>query len=65
MKEPERSQILQIRSGGKYNMFSIREVQREAFDLGFYELVCLIEDNPGEYVHFILYGDGGDCDGHD
>jgi len=50
------SQILTIRSEGKFNMFDIIAIQREAFDKGFYELAIFIKEHKKEYVHFILTG---------
>jgi hypothetical protein len=38
-------------------MLSILEVQRLAFDSGYYELVLYIEDHRREYVHFIMTGE--------
>ena len=52
-----REQILQIRSTGLCNMFSVYEVQRLAFEREFFELVLYLEDSRDEYVRFILYGD--------
>lgn len=49
-------QILNIRDGGKSNMFDLMTVQRLAFDQGFYELVIYIYEHPKEYIHFIMYG---------
>lgn len=52
-----RSQILTIRAAGKYNMYDAPAVQREAHELGFYELVIFIEEHKADYAHFILTGD--------
>ena len=52
-----REQILQIRSTGLCNMFSVYEVQRLAYERNFYELVLYLEESRDEYVRFILYGD--------
>lgn len=49
-------QLLEIRDSGETNMFDTNMVQRLAFDRGFHELVCYIEDHKKEYVHFILTG---------
>ena len=49
-------QLLEIRDSGRSNMFDTAMVQRLAYDRGFYELVCYIEDHKKEYVHFIMYG---------
>lgn len=57
MTKKIRSQILEIRSTGICNMFSVYEVQRLAFERNFYELVLYLEDSRDEYVRFILYGD--------
>lgn len=51
-------QILAIRDTGLTNMFDIPMVQRLAYDRGFYELVCWIEEHRKEYTHFILTGEG-------
>ncbi len=48
--------ILDIRESGLYNMFSIQEVQREAHERGYYELVMLLEEHKDIYVEFILSG---------
>lgn len=57
MNEKIRSQILDIRASGVVNMFSVNEVQRLAFEQGYHELVCFIEENRKAYVHFILTGE--------
>ena len=51
------SQIMDIRDSGRVNMFDIPSVQRVAFESGFYELVCFIEENRAAYVRFILTGE--------
>ena len=51
-----REQILTVQRSGRSNMLDYRAVQKAAFDLGLYELVCLIEDNKKEYIDFIFYG---------
>ena len=53
-----KEQILAIRDTGLTNMFDILMVQRLAYDRGFYELVCWIEEHRKEYTHFILTGEG-------
>lgn len=49
-------QILEIRDLGKYNMFDVTEVQKEAYERDYFELVNLIEEDIRAYLHFILYG---------
>lgn len=49
--------IMKIRSSGVVNMCSVKEVQREAFDQGMFALVNYIEEDPGRYFHFIVYGE--------
>ncbi len=49
-------QILEIRSGAKFNMFSLIDIQQEALEKGFIELAILIAENPKEYSRFILTG---------
>ena len=53
-----KEQILAIRDTGLSNMFDIPMVQRLAYDRGFYELVCWLEEHRKEYTHFILTGEG-------
>nr|WP_325191692.1 DUF5049 domain-containing protein [uncultured Selenomonas sp.] len=57
MNEKVVSQIIDIRDSGRVNMFDIPSVQRMAFESGFYELVCFIEDDRAAYVRFILTGE--------
>lgn len=57
MSEKIFSQIMDIRDSGRVNMFDIPSVQRMAFEMGFYELVCFIEDDRAEYIRFILTGE--------
>ena len=38
-------------------MFDVRMVQRLAYDRGYYELVCYLEDHCKEYAHFIITGE--------
>ena len=51
------SQIMDIRDSGRVNMFDVPGVQRMAFKMGFYELVCFIEEDRAAYVRFILTGE--------
>ena len=57
MTETVREQILQVRDTGLTNMFDLNAVQRIAYDMDLYELVCFIEDNKAAYVRFILTGE--------
>ena len=57
MNETVFSQIMDIRDSGQVNMFDVPGVQRMAFDMGFYELVCFIEEDRAAYVRFILTGE--------
>ena len=57
MTNTVREQILSIRDTGKTNMFDIPMVQRLAYDYGYYELVCCLEEHQKEYIHFILTGE--------
>lgn len=52
-----REQILAIRDTGLTNMFDKNMVQRLAFERDMHELVLFLEDEPKEYVKFIMYGD--------
>lgn len=57
MNETIFTQIMDIRDSGRVNMFDIPSVQRVAFESGFYELICFIEENRAAYVRFILTGE--------
>ena len=57
MNEKVFSQIMDIRNSGRVNMFDIPGVQCMAFKMGFYELVCFIEEDRAAYVRFILTGE--------
>lgn len=57
MTQTIKEQILAIRDTGLTNMFDIPMVQRLAYERDFYELVCYLEENRTEYVHFILTGE--------
>ena len=57
MNEKVFSQIMDIRNSRRVNMFDVPGVQRMAFDMGFYELVCFIEEDRAAYVRFILTGE--------
>ena len=57
MNEKIVSQIRDIRDSGRVNMFDIPGVQRMAFEMGFYELICFIEEDRAAYIRFILTGE--------
>ena len=57
MNEKVVSQIMDIRNSGRVNMLDVPSVQRMAFEMGFYELVCFIEEDRAAYVRFILTGE--------
>ena len=57
MNETIFTQIMDIRDSGRVNMFDIPSVQRRAFKMEFYELVCFIGENRAAYVRFILTGE--------
>ena len=57
MNEKVFAQIMDIRDSGRVNMFDVPGVQRIAFEIGFYELVCFIEEDRAAYVRFILTGE--------
>jgi hypothetical protein len=56
MTDKIQDQILAIRASGKYNMFDVISVQRDAYERGFYELVLFIEEHKKKYTEFILTG---------
>ena len=57
MNETIFTQIMDIRDSGRVNMFDIPGVQCMAFKMGFYELVCFIEEDRAAYIRFILTGE--------
>ena len=57
MNETIFTQIMDIRNSGRVNMFDVPRVQRMAFEMGFYELVCFIEEDRAAYIRFILTGE--------
>ena len=57
MNEKVFSQIMDIRESGRVNMFDVPAVQRMAFEMGYYELICFIEEDRAAYVRFILTGE--------
>ena len=57
MNETIKKQILAIRDTGLTNMFDIPMVQRLAYERGYYELVCYLEEHRKEYAHFIMTGE--------
>ena len=57
MSEKIFSQIMHIRDSGRVNMFDIPAVQRMAFKMEFYELICFIERDRTAYIRFILTGE--------
>ena len=57
MSDKVKEQILAIRDTGLTNMFDVNTVQRLAYERGFHELVCFLEEHQGAYVRFILTGE--------
>ena len=57
MNEKVFAQILDIRDLGRVNMFDVPGVQRIAFEMGLYELICFIERDRAAYIRFILTGE--------
>lgn len=55
-KERIIEQVKAIRDTGETNMFDSVTVQRMAFERGFYELVCFIEDDRKAYGKLIFTG---------
>lgn len=56
MKEKIKDDILAIRDTGLTNMLDVKEVQRIANEMDFYELVIFTHEHKEEYFDFILYG---------
>lgn len=59
MTDKIRDLIMSIRNSGATNMMDVTQIQRLAFEQDFHELVIFIQENRGEYIQFILYGDSG------
>ena len=57
MQKIVRDQILAVRDTGLTNMLDIHAVQRIAFEMGYNELVCYIEEHRKEYAQFIFTGE--------
>ena len=57
MTEKVKEQILAIRDTGLTNMFDVPMVQRLAYERGYYELVCYLEEHRKEDAHFIMTGE--------
>ena len=64
MSEIVKEQILAIRETGITNMFDLPVVQRLAYERGYYELVCWMEEHRKEYAHFIMTGEADMEDGN-
>lgn len=59
MTEQIKEQILKVRDSGLTNMFNTGAVQWIASQMGLSELAAYLAGNDaGEYVHFILTGEG-------
>lgn len=59
MTEQIKDQILKVRDSGLTNMFNTGAVQWIAAQMGLPELAAyLAGSDAGEYVHFILTGEG-------
>lgn len=48
MTDTVQEQILAIRDTGLTNMFDVPTAQRLAYDRGYYELVCYLEEHHSE-----------------
>ena len=57
MNETVKKQILAVRDTGLTNMFDLSAVQRIAYDMDFFDLVCFLEEEKASYVRFILTGE--------
>lgn len=56
MNEKVREQIIAVRDTGEANMFDVYKVQAIANRMGFYDLVCFIEERKKDYVNFVIRG---------
>jgi hypothetical protein len=50
------SQILEIRAGGRFNMFEVTNIRNEALINGFDELYEFLGEHKKQYCEFILTG---------
>ena len=57
MNETVKKQILAVRDTGLTNMVDLSAVQRIAYDMDFFDLVCFLEEEKASYVRFILTGE--------
>ena len=57
MTDTIKEQILAVRDTGLTNMFDLNAVQRIAYDMDFFDLVCFLEEEKAAYVRFILTGE--------
>lgn len=56
MQDKVQEQILAVRDTGLTNMLDVNKVQQIAFEKGYHELVCYIEENRKGYAQFIFTG---------
>ena len=56
-REVLKEQILTIRDSGLTNMFCRSEVQRLAYERGFFELFYFVTAQSDQYFKFIMSGD--------
>lgn len=57
MTEEIKKEILAIRDTARTNMLDVPMVQRIAYEMEFFDLVCFIEEHRKEYIHFIFTGE--------
>lgn len=57
MTEEIKREILAIRDTARTNMLDVPMVQRIAYEMEFFDLVCFIEEHRKEYIHFIFTGE--------
>ena len=60
MTEAVKEQLQAVRNSGLTNMLDLRAVQRIAYEMDYFDLVCFIYEHRREYIHFIFTGEAKD-----
>ena len=60
MTKAVKEQLQAVRNSGLTNMLDLRAVQRIAYEMDYFDLVCFIYEHRREYIHFIFTGEAKD-----
>ena len=60
MTEAVKEQLQAVRNSRLTNMLDLRAVQRIAYEMDYFDLVCFIYEHRREYIHFIFTGEAKD-----